>query len=281
MKRITKFSSFLSVLLVFSIAWSSIGLSVLAYERKSVNFEQIRTGIISDNNGTTFNKINSSSKEIKSLSPDSSITKKEKQNYVEGEILVKYKKNKINLETVSGIATALNFIRSKSLEEKENLRIANISVLKIKDSKTVEEKIAELKNDPSVEYAQPNFQYYPSLIDTNDTYKEKLWGLDNTEQSVNGVSGANDADIDAPEAWTISEATTSAPVIVAVIDSGVAYNHPDLVTNIWDGTNCVDENDSPLGGCQHGYDFEDNDKIPLPTYSSWYAYCRHNCSCKR
>ena len=268
MKKITRFSSFLSVLLVFSIAWSSIGLSVLAYERKSVNFEQIRTGIISDNNGTTFNKINSSSKEIKSLSPDSSITKKEKQNYVEGEILVQYKSNRINLETSSGRMAELSFISSKSLEKKEDIRKNNISVLRIKDNKSVEQKIAELKNDPNVEYAQPNFQYYPREINTNDPYKDFLWGLDNFGQLVNGVTGVSDADINAPEAWLLFENSTTTSPIIAIIDSGVAYNHPDLSGNMWDGSSCLDENGNIMGGCNHGYDYEDNDTIPLPTSDS-------------
>ncbi len=37
---------------------------------------------------------------------------------------------------------------------------------------------------------------------------------------------------------------------------------------MWDGTNCVDETGGAFlvpGNCQHGYDFEDDDKIPLPS----------------
>lgn len=54
---------------------------------------------------------------------------------------------------------------------------------------------------------------------------------------------------------------------MAIIDSGVAYNHPDLLPNMWDGSNCKDENGAYMGGCLHGYDYEDNDKNPLPTDS--------------
>jgi len=191
-----------------------------------------------------------------------------KRGYVQGEILVKYKNTKINLNTVVGRNSAVKFIKNKSLEKKEDLIKNNISVLRIKDTKTVEQKIAELKNDPNIEYVEPNYKRYPSVINSNDTNKGLLWGLDNVGQNVNGIIGTLDADIDAQEAWVISESTTSAPVIVAIIDSGVAYNHPDLFANMWNGISCKDENGNVLGGCNYGYDFEGGDKTPLPTNSS-------------
>ncbi len=142
--------------------------------------------------------------------------------------------------------------------------------MKIKDGKSVEQKITELKKDPNVEYAEPNYIRNLAIIgniSSNDTHKNNLWGLDNIGQVVNSVSGTNDADIDAPEAWAVNEGT-NASAIVAVIDTGVAYKHPDLFANMWDGTNCKDDTGVFLGGCNHGYDYEDNDKTPLPTTSS-------------
>jgi len=281
MNKIKKFSSVLSVLLTLSVILGNFSLSTaLAYEKRGIDFEQVRIETSPDSSGAIFNKISSLSKEAKSFPSDLSITEKgrlelgnsrqaeeNKKDYVEGEILIKYKKNKINLETSSGRVAATNFAVAKSMEKREDIRKNNISVLKIKDGKTVEQKIAELKNDLNVEYVQPNFQYYPSEINTNDTNKALLWGLDNTGQLINGVTGTNDADINAPEAWAINEGINGA-AIVAVIDSGVAYNHPDLVANMWDGTNCKHENGNSLGSCNHGYDYEDGDKTPLPTTSS-------------
>jgi PAS domain-containing protein len=66
-------------------------------------------------------------------------------SYVEGEILVKYKKTKINLDTSSGRTKATNFATAKSFEKVEDLEKNNISVLRIKDGKTVEQKIDELE----------------------------------------------------------------------------------------------------------------------------------------
>lgn len=136
---------------------------------------------------------------------------------VEGEILVKYRDQSVNLQTASGQEASENIMVTQDLIKKESIDAANIALVKVPDNtRTTSEAIAELEQDPRVEYAQPNYQYYTADIGTNDTYAGDLWGLDNS----------NDTDIDAPEAWGLSEG--SGGVVVAVIDTGVAYNHPDL-----------------------------------------------------
>ncbi len=128
------------------------------------------------------------------------------------------------------------------------------------------EMVAEtLRQSSDIEYVEPNYWRYPSSLDVNDSLAGLLWWLHNTGQSVNGTAGSNDADIDLAEAWTISTGNHY-PVIVAVIDNGVAYHHSELLPRMRDGSSCVDENGSPLGGCIHGYDFAQDDKDPLPLH---------------
>ncbi len=190
------------------------------------------------------------------------------KGYVEGEVIVKFKKEKIDVNRTLGRVQAYVFEKQHSLNKKDEIKNLNIRVFKSK--KSTEELIKELESDPNVKYAQPNYIYEPTAIGTNDTYKDLLWGLDNTGQTVEGTyyihTGTPDKDIDAPEAWELNEG--SGDVIVAVIDSGVAYNHPDLLVNMWDGTNCKDENGNSLGGCISGYDYEYDDKDPAPSSSS-------------
>jgi hypothetical protein len=129
--------------------------------------------------------------------------------------------------------------------------------------------LATLARDPRVRYAEPNFRYRADAV-PNDPSFTQLWGLSNTGQIVNGVAGTADADIDAPEAWSVS--TGSPDVTVAVIDTGVDYTHPDLAANIWinPGENCagcrndgVDNDGNGYVDDWRGWDFINNDNDPF------------------
>jgi len=191
---------------------------------------------------------------------------------VPGEVLVKFREHTINLRQVSGRNKAQQFANAQQLEKTRDIQRKNISVLRSNRNESVEEIVGRLQHDPTIEYIQPNFIYYPASIDTNDTYRDQMWALENTGQTMNGsiysggvVSGIADSDIDGNEAFAYSEGSG---VVVAVIDDGVAYNHPDLFVNMWDGSACLDENGNTLGGCVHGYDFAEEDGTPLPTDGS-------------
>lgn len=66
----------------------------------------------------------------------------------------------------------------------------------------------------------------PGVLPNDPTFPQ-LWPLHNTGQS----GGTPDADIDAPEAWEIT--TGSMKTVIAVLDSGIDYTHPDVYLNIW------------------------------------------------
>ena len=104
---------------------------------------------------------------------------------------------------------------------------AQAPLVRAKSPQEIDQGLLEtMQRDPRVLYAEPNYILQVAKMPDDPDF-DKLWGLHNTGQT----GGKVDADIDAPEAWDIG--TGSKSVIVAVIDTGVDYNHPDLVDNMW------------------------------------------------
>ena len=106
--------------------------------------------------------------------------------------------------------------------------------------------IALLKRRADVRYAEPDYLQVEAAA-PNDPSFGVQWAFQNTGQTVNGVVGTAGADEHATSAWSVTTGTRS--VVVAEVDSGVQYTHPDLAANIW-------SNPGGVGGCAagtHGY----------------------------
>jgi len=96
----------------------------------------------------------------------------------------------------------------------------------LEEGLTVEQALAAYQSQESVAFAEQDYRVSIAAI-PNDTSFGSLYGLHNTGQS----GGTVDADIDAVEAFDIT--TGSTKTLVAVIDTGIDYTHPDLYRNIW------------------------------------------------
>ena len=139
-------------------------------------------------------------------------------------------------------------------------------------NRTTAELIAELNQDPAVELAEPNYLRWVTGA-PNDTLFTNLWGLQNTGQTVNGTAGTAGDDIRFVPAWGLARPTTN-QFVVAVIDTGVDYTHPDLAGNMWTNPgeiagNGVDDDGNGYVDDYYGYDFADN--LPNPTDSGFHG----------
>ena len=133
--------------------------------------------------------------------------------------------------------------------------------LQLTQGMSVAGALAVFQADTRVAIAEANYKLMLEAI-PNDPRFSSMYGLNNTGQT----GGTNDADIDAPEAWNISTGTRR--TIVAVIDTGVDYNHQDLAANMWrnlaetagDG---IDNDNNGYVDDIYGYDFANNDADPM------------------
>ena len=136
-----------------------------------------------------------------------------------------------------------------------------LAKIDLQKGRTVEEALEILRKDPAVKYAEPNY-IVRALGIPNDTRFNELYGMHNTGQS----GGTADADIDAPEAWDIT--TGSRDIVVAVIDTGIDYTHPDLVANMWTNPNeiagnGIDDDNNGVVDDIHGFNAITNGGDPL------------------
>jgi RHS repeat-associated protein len=97
-----------------------------------------------------------------------------------------------------------------------------------------------------VEFAEPNFLIAKDDAITNDAHFNEQWALRNTGQN----GGQFGSDVKASAAW--STTTGARSTVVAVIDSGVDFTHPDLVNNQWLNPASI------INGDVHGWDYVDD-----------------------
>jgi subtilisin family serine protease/subtilisin-like proprotein convertase family protein len=136
-----------------------------------------------------------------------------------------------------------------------------VHVVRLGEGQTVAEAVAAYRADPRVEFAQPDYLVRYSRM-PNDPSFAAQWGLHNTGQG-GGVAGA---DINILPAWNVN--TGQGRIIVAVIDTGVDYRHPDLAANIWRNpgeipNNGLDDDGNGYVDDVHGYDFANDDPDPM------------------
>ena len=148
-----------------------------------------------------------------------------KKDFIAGEILVKFKESASTQE----VSAAHKKLGGRIKETIPGIYVQVVNV----EGKKVGEAVSAYARNGWVEYVEPN--YIASAL-VSDSEFERQWGLNNTGQKTcdtvgdTCVEGTPDADVDAPEAWII---TTGSPEIkIAILDSGIDQNHPDLMDKV-------------------------------------------------
>ena len=154
--------------------------------------------------------------------------------------------------------------------------------LKSKGAKSLERKINFIKKNNFIQYIEPNFLYSLITLEKHRTLKNKSrpsddrfkeqWNFENTGSNYPNpftkiVPGA---DIDVIRAWEITKG--SKDIVIAIVDTGVDYNHPDLLDNIWineqelDGINGVDDDKNGFIDDIRGYNFSKGNNDPFDDF---------------
>ena len=162
-------------------------------------------------------------------------------------------------------ADRLETRRAAGADYVERLPLGGVQLVTVEEGRSARDVEAELERDPDVLYAEPNVRRSAFRVPTDPMW-DALWALDNRGQTVAGRAGSLDADVDAPEAWDV---TLGSPgVLVAIMDSGVDLDHPELAPGLWTngveaaGRSRTDDDRNGYTDDVRGWDFVEGDGTP-------------------
>ena len=155
--------------------------------------------------------------------------------------------------------------RAEAIETFDRQVETSAYVVEFGDDLTVEEAILRARQDPRVEYAEPNYKIEVAETMPNDSRFNEMWPLRNFDKFG--------ADIQATFAWDLT--TGNSNVVVAITDQGIDIGHPDLAANIWINAaevpnNGVDDDNNGLIDDVNGWNFSDDNKDVTPANLSQY-----------
>ncbi len=186
--------------------------------------------------------------------------------YVEGEVIVTFRKS-VQIEKGDGALAARSLAMTKPFDWLSEQRGRRTGLVR-SPGKSTAALIAALKDDPSVESVEPNYlRWTCGGMRFNDPRFTALWGLQNTGQTVAGTAGTSGDDIEFADGWSLA-GSSSRPPIVAVVDTGVDYTHPDLAASMWTNTaeiagNGLDDDGNGYADDVCGYDFANVTSDPM------------------
>ncbi len=121
----------------------------------------------------------------------------------------------------------------------------------------IDDMIIDLNSEDVVEYAEPNYYFELAVSPTTEPSYNQQWALENSNYGINLIP-----------IW--DEIDSNEDVVVAVVDTGVKYDHPDLSNNIWINSNeiagnAIDDDNNGYIDDYNGWNFSDNNNQIMDT----------------
>jgi len=171
--------------------------------------------------------------------------------YKEGELLVKFApKANGKQKTINERNQILSSLNAGEVKHSFK-RVPGLTLVKLPENLKVKDALSKLKSKNEFLYVEPNYKIKLLSTIPNDTNYPQLWAMPK---------------ISAPAAWDI---ITGSDVVVAVLDTGIDYTHPDLSANMWvnevelNGATNIDDDENGYIDDIRGWDFADGNNNPL------------------
>lgn len=154
-----------------------------------------------------------------------SFTGAQAQTYVEGEVLVKFKQGSMRQ------TAAVDQVGGRIVREIDGIGVSRVELT---GNLSIGQALIRLRSNPDVEYAEPNYIAH-AFYTPNDSSFGQQYGP---------------VKMACPAGWDLTKGDPS--IIVAIVDTGIDFNHPDLAGKVVQGYDFVNNDTSAMDDHGHG-----------------------------